>query len=210
MYSDIDSSLHGTLEGYRAGCRGQICEAPVRCSEVYTRWVGDWQFRKAYDAGEAPIDIIARLKFGPDPTPEELAKAEQEKKKRTKGDPKATSARRAEVERKNKLVKELYDQNKSDQEISDLTGIPYYTVRTVRVRLGLKNRKWRRSRDEIEHGTPNGYVTLKCRDNCPSTPTCRQAANAERLARKKRDRDAQAARDDSPQRNIIQAVSIDS
>lgn len=59
---------HGTVDGYRAGCHGSAnaCGAPVSCVTVFTRYQGDWGFRKRVDAGETPADILA----------EELAEAD--------------------------------------------------------------------------------------------------------------------------------------
>ena len=35
-------------------------------------------------------------------------------------------------------------------------------------------------RPKAKHGTPSGYKTYECRDDCPSEFTCRQAASASR------------------------------
>ncbi|MFJ4174012.1 helix-turn-helix domain-containing protein [Microbacterium sp. NPDC089696] len=58
LLSEIE---HGTVAGYRAGCHGSAatCGAEVSCVEVFTRYQGDWGFRKRVDAGETPAEIIA-------------------------------------------------------------------------------------------------------------------------------------------------------
>lgn len=51
---------HGTVEGYRAGCRGSAtsCGAEVSCATVHMRYQGDWGFRKRVDAGEDAAAIV--------------------------------------------------------------------------------------------------------------------------------------------------------
>lgn len=48
---------HGTTEGFKRGCKGAGCPAPVSCTTVHTRYNGDYAFRKAYDAGVTPEQI---------------------------------------------------------------------------------------------------------------------------------------------------------
>lgn len=50
---------HGTSEGYRLGCRGSHCPAPITCREFHVRYQGDYTFRKQVDAGASAADIIA-------------------------------------------------------------------------------------------------------------------------------------------------------
>ena len=42
---------HGSVAGYRSGCRGSQCPAPVACREVHRRYNGDVEFRRRIDAG---------------------------------------------------------------------------------------------------------------------------------------------------------------
>lgn len=63
MNADIITSTshpHGTTQGFRQGCHGSHCPAPVACRDVHTRYQGDFAFRRAVDAGEAPAEIVAR------------------------------------------------------------------------------------------------------------------------------------------------------
>lgn len=49
-----DSFPHGTVEGHRLGCKGNICprnEIGDTCSQAAIRYAGDWEYRKAVDAG---------------------------------------------------------------------------------------------------------------------------------------------------------------
>lgn len=52
-----DSFPHGTPEGFRAGCRGGACPAPLSCRAVNTRYSGDFTFRRLIDSG-MPLDEI--------------------------------------------------------------------------------------------------------------------------------------------------------
>lgn len=49
---------HGTPDGFREGCAGSACPAPVPCRAVHMRYNGDYGFRKRIDAGEPAVDII--------------------------------------------------------------------------------------------------------------------------------------------------------
>lgn len=51
---------HGTPDGYRHGCRGSACGSPASCRDVYTRYQGDYSFKKLIDAGVPAADILAQ------------------------------------------------------------------------------------------------------------------------------------------------------
>lgn len=51
---------HGTVDGYRSGCRGSQCGALIACRDVYRRYQGDFSFRRLVDAGMTAAEIIAR------------------------------------------------------------------------------------------------------------------------------------------------------
>jgi hypothetical protein len=55
-----DGFPHGTPDGYRAGCRGGVCPAPMPCRDVYTRHCGDYGFRRRFDAGVPLAEIVAQ------------------------------------------------------------------------------------------------------------------------------------------------------
>ena len=55
----LSDTLHGTVEGYRAGCRGSACAGEVACRDVWRRFNGHWSFRKRVLAGETPAEIVA-------------------------------------------------------------------------------------------------------------------------------------------------------
>ncbi|WP_136057278.1 hypothetical protein [Microbacterium sp. K24] len=51
---------HGTLDGYRAGCRGSGCPAQLSCEKTHIRYQGDYGFRKALNAGITPEEYLTR------------------------------------------------------------------------------------------------------------------------------------------------------
>lgn len=55
-----DGFPHGTLDGYREGCRGSHCAAPIACRDVYRRYSGDAEFRRLIDSGNTLNVKIAR------------------------------------------------------------------------------------------------------------------------------------------------------
>ena len=50
---------HGTVDGYRNGCRDVNCPAPIPCRDLYRRYQGDWSFKRLVDQG-VPLDEILR------------------------------------------------------------------------------------------------------------------------------------------------------
>lgn len=54
-----DGFPHGTVDGYRGGCRDGNCPAPMACRDVYRRYSGDFGFRRLVDAG-IPLEEILR------------------------------------------------------------------------------------------------------------------------------------------------------
>lgn len=55
-----DDFPHGTVDGYRGGCRDANCPAPLACRDVYRRYSGDYSFRRLVDQGIPLEDILAR------------------------------------------------------------------------------------------------------------------------------------------------------
>lgn len=54
----LEKVEHGTLGGFRDGCRGgAACPAVLSCRDVHTRWVGDYSFRRRVNAG-VPVAVI--------------------------------------------------------------------------------------------------------------------------------------------------------
>lgn len=55
-----DSFPHGSVDGYRDGCRGALCPAVISCRDVHRRYCGDFSFKKAIDAGATLEEILQR------------------------------------------------------------------------------------------------------------------------------------------------------
>jgi HAMP domain-containing protein len=55
-----DDFPHGTVDGYRAGCRTSACPAALPCRDVYRRYAGDYVFRRLVDAGVPLAEILDR------------------------------------------------------------------------------------------------------------------------------------------------------
>lgn len=68
-----DGFPHSTKEGYRAGCRGRACpgvaENGISCAEAYSRYQGDYGFKKRVDAGMSASEIVAEEKTFAKPRP---------------------------------------------------------------------------------------------------------------------------------------------
>lgn len=64
----MDAS-HGTVEGYRQGCRGSHCPAGdehgLSCATANRLAAGDWQYMKALRRGLSPAQIAAELNLRP-------------------------------------------------------------------------------------------------------------------------------------------------
>jgi len=61
MNADIITNLdypHGTIDGFQGGCKTTHCPSDVSCAVVHTRFVGDWAFRKALDAGMTAAEFV--------------------------------------------------------------------------------------------------------------------------------------------------------
>ncbi|MFI8593763.1 hypothetical protein ACIGCK_04945 [Microbacterium sp. NPDC078428] len=54
-----DGFPHGTPDGYRTGCHGSACPAPIACRDVYRRYQGDYAFKRALDGGATAVEILA-------------------------------------------------------------------------------------------------------------------------------------------------------
>ena len=74
---------HGTVAGYRAGCRGSHCPAGeehgLSCVAANTFAAGNWNYMKALRRGLTPAEIAAELQLTPTgatPTPKKAARRE--------------------------------------------------------------------------------------------------------------------------------------
>lgn len=138
---------HGTPDGYRAGCHGSAasCGAPVSCADVYTRYQGDWSFRRRVDAGEVPADIVAQ----------EVAdlEAQRQRDKAANRKAKADAAREHEAREQRKTapvvapsmveqigddVRRMHADGMTVAAIAVALKVSPMTVSRVRAALGLK------------------------------------------------------------------------
>ena len=57
-----DTFPHGTIEGHRLGCKSGACPSKAAggdsCAQAMIRYRGDWEYKKAVDAGEVPPPMI--------------------------------------------------------------------------------------------------------------------------------------------------------
>lgn len=137
--SDL-SVVHGTVDGYRAGCSGSTasCGAAVSCLDVFTRYSGDWGFRKRVDAGESPAVIVAE-----EAAEAEAVKARDRVAERAKMRPLAPKrsivgkSKPSIVETWSSEVARLNGEGLTDTQIADALGLKPMQATYVRSRLGL-------------------------------------------------------------------------
>lgn len=128
-----DSFPHGTVDGYRRGCRGSVCPAPLPCRDVYTRAAGDFGFARKLAAG-VPLAVILEEEQAAARAAAEAERAAlraaRPKKPRLSGGDGASSTTREGVAR-------LHAEGKTDREIAAELGLAYRYVARVRVMLKL-------------------------------------------------------------------------
>lgn len=159
---DILSDIpHGTVDGYRAGCHGSAasCGADVSCAVAFTRYQGDWGFRKRVDAGESPASIIAAegvdrdAVMARDKAANRRAKADgaaaavAREKKRWPGP--GITAQPSLTDRIVDDVRRLSAEKKSAAAIARELGVSKTTVTRARRAAGLRTRRMQIDRNEI-------------------------------------------------------------
>lgn len=87
---------HGTIEGFQDGCNTAHCPADVSCKTVFTRFNGDYAFRRQINAGMTPAQIVAAERK----QAQEAADADLRAKK-AKGSQRSAETRDAARERHN-------------------------------------------------------------------------------------------------------------
>lgn len=174
----LASDLHGTVAGYRAGCKGSMCAAAVPCRDVYRRYVGDFAFARRVDAGESPAAIIAeeeaeveavRARDKAAVRAERVAAARATrppKPSRAAGAPRAPRAapsrRPRAVEQHGADIARLHAGGLLDTEIASLLGIDRWTVGRLRRELGLEaNRAARPERPASSGGRAERVARLR-------------------------------------------------
>lgn len=109
---------HGSPDGFRQGCRGGRCPATVACRDVHRRYIGDFTFRRLFDAGVTAAEILAQeaLQAAVDAAKPVSAPRVRVKKDRR---PEANRARPQEYVVDRAVLRKLLDEGLTDREIAD-------------------------------------------------------------------------------------------
>ncbi len=155
MSADIITDVtfpHGTPEGFGRGCKTRHCPSPVSCRDVHVRYVSDWAYRSAVDAGVSPVEILGREAVEAERV--RLVERDAVRAARAKPKPKPRPKRPVSDgnhdERFWAEVRRLNAEGLSDAEIGRRVGRTKNGVRYARDRMGLPvNRMRIRGRDRI-------------------------------------------------------------
>lgn len=137
-----DSFPHGSVEGYRAGCRGRICPAEMSCADVYLRYCGDYGFRRRIDAGETAAAIFeseraAREGAAARDRAAQRAEVERRREAKEKREKRAGRPRDPRVAEKHAEVARLHELGMNDPQIAEALGMSRPWVGKVRQELAL-------------------------------------------------------------------------
>lgn len=89
-----NTTIHGTVAGYRVGCRGSHCPSTAPCRDVYIRYVGDFGFARRVDAGETPEAIFAEERAAAEDVRRRDKAAAREERRRADGEHQQREARK--------------------------------------------------------------------------------------------------------------------
>lgn len=137
---------HGTVDGYRRGCRGSMCAAAIGCRDVYRRYQGDFSFRRLVDAGMTVAEIAAQ-----DEAEREAAAQRDKEAARAQRRAEAAAARAAQAKTRKKAerreraqrptiaadVARLHAEGLNDRQIANTINANASYVGNVRRALGL-------------------------------------------------------------------------
>lgn len=153
-----NTEVHGTPDGYRAGCTGSAASCPgeITCTDAFTRYNGDWSFRKRVNAGEHPAAIfreeeaqaaavrardIAAARADRKRDAEKAREVEQRKRQKStlatrKRATKPPRPRRESiVDVHGDKIRALHSEGLNDPQIADTLGLPATTVHYVRSKV---------------------------------------------------------------------------
>jgi hypothetical protein len=141
---------HGTIEGYAAGCKGNICPGRQQfgwsCAETQMWFNGRAEWRAWINAGMTPLELM-----------QQLAGEREDAKIRARS---AAIAERAKARK----------QAARDKARAEALAHP------ERAGKSRSNNPLGRPRMPSEHGTPRSwYQGCRTDAECPASPTCRQA-----------------------------------
>lgn len=142
----LSTAQHGTVDGFRAGCHGSTvsCGAIVSCTDAFTRYQGDWGFRKRVDAGEHPADIVtAELAALEQIRAEDRAANRRAKAERARAASEAVAKKRRMAEPRlidkiTEQVRRLVAEGKTVREMAAELGVSDMTVTRARQALGIR------------------------------------------------------------------------
>ena len=155
--------LHGTLDGFAAGCRAEL-NCPARraggmsCIAVRTRTAGDWQFAKLCAAGATPAEAAAAIAAA-DQKPRRTAAARR-RTRAPKGD-RVTSGGQGRSEALTASHGTIAGYRAGCLAGHDCPSTPTCAEASAAEARGRRTPKPRR---RAQHGTRQGYEVLECRD----------------------------------------------
>jgi hypothetical protein len=174
-----DSFPHGTPDGYANGCRGAHCPSVMSCRDVYSRYKGDWGFKRAIDAGTPLEEILRReaaAREGVEARDRAAARAERAKPAKT---PKPKTTPRPKKERPAPAADplEVYRQQLTEWRAhrKELYAVVRAAERAVTDAIAARDRALAAFDEFVEAGEPQK----------PETPKSRQRRSdiAEHIAR---------------------------
>jgi predicted DNA-binding protein (UPF0251 family) len=179
-----DSFPHGTMNGYRQGCKTGHCPAPITCSTVRTRYVSDWAFRKRVDAGWTVQQIADADQAEADERREAERAANRRIREAVKRERKVAerSARRRTSAPTHSGPSRIWTADELEKlRTMNAAGVPVadiaialdrtrHSVWTKRKALDLPT-----DRPGPAHGTPSRWSAGCKGDDCPATPSCTDA-----------------------------------
>lgn len=149
MNADIqlsDTFPHGTTAGYLQGCHGSHCPAVMVCRDVHRRYVGDFSFKRRFDAGVPLVQIMAQ---DAEEAAQEALKAREAtrvkraRKRRSQGN--TTNLKPAERLIPETVLRQNLADGLTDQQIADLHQLERPQVTNMRSYLHLPCNPARRS-----------------------------------------------------------------
>ena len=123
---------HGSVDGYRAGCRSGRCPAPMSCRDVRRRYAGDYAFARMVDDGMTVEQIIAAEQAAA-----EAARLAERAARRTKRVARPYRIDRTPTTELQIAVHKLHGQGMTDAEIGVELGKTRGHIKTVRHWLRL-------------------------------------------------------------------------
>ncbi|WP_420114536.1 hypothetical protein [Pseudactinotalea sp.] len=142
---------HGTPVGFTNGCRGSHCPAVLPCRDVHRRYQGEWEFRRAIDAGTPLAQILEEeRKAVQEAADAALAarkarthaarreRANQARRKARAGTRPTPAKHGGELTEYQQQIKTLNQDGLTDAQIAERLGKTRNQIKAVRTYIGLK------------------------------------------------------------------------